>query len=221
MFYCVLKESCNMDFTNDLSFFHFKQLKIFLHPEVYEPSEDTFLMLDTILVDPKKTILEIGAGTGIISLYSANQGANVVCSDINPYAIKLITKNIQENKNQLLGSIQVRKGDLFNIIESNEQFDIILFNPPYLPTLKEHIRGISPWYAQSFDGGPSGHLVIKRFLTKINKYLKIQGFAYFISSNISNIEELNQILNNLPLKNTIIKQLRCDEEILSVHQITI
>ena len=106
-------------------------------------------MLDTIQIKPKKTILEIGAGTGIISLYCANQGAEVVCSDINPYAIKLIKKNIQENKNQLLGSIQVRKGDLFNIIKSNEQFNIIIFNPPYLPTLKEHKRGISPWYAQS------------------------------------------------------------------------
>jgi len=210
-----------MDSTNDSSFFHFNQLKIFLHPEVYEPAEDTFLMLETIKIKPNQDVLEIGAGTGIISLYCAKKGTHVVCTDINPYAIQLIQRNIQENKEKLPGTIEVRKGDLFNIINKDERFDVIIFNPPYLSTTIENKKNISPWYTRSFDGGQTGLRETKRFLKQLNQYLKKKTIAYFISSSFSNSKELQYILAESSFNQIIINQLRCDDEILSVHQLSI
>ena len=200
--------------------FQYKSLKINLHYEVYEPSEDTFLLLDSINVITNQKVLEIGAGTGIISLYCAQKGATVICSDINPYAIEIINKNIQENKKQLNGSIEVRTGDLFEIVIEKETFDIIIFNPPYLPTTKDEKKGISEWYAKSFDGGPTGLTVTIKFLKELKPYLKKDGKAYFIYSSLSKKQQLEQTLKSLSFKYTIIKKLRCDDEILSIYQIS-
>ena len=201
--------------------FHYNSLKINLHYEVYEPSEDTFLLLDSIIVEKDQNVLEIGAGTGIISLVCAQKGAQVLCSDVNPYAIETINKNIKENQKQLKGSIEVRTGDLFEIVIEKETFDIIIFNPPYLPTTKDEKKGISEWYAKSFDGGVTGLTVTIKFLKELKPYLKKDGKAYFIYSSLSKKQKLEQTLKSLSFKYTIIKQLRCDDEILSIYQISL
>jgi len=205
--------------TNKKSF-QYNSLKINLHYEVYEPSEDTFLLLDSINVKTNQKVLEIGAGTGIISLYCAQKGATVICSDINPYATKIINKNKQENQKQLKGSIEVRTGDLFEIVQEKETFDIIIFNPPYLPTTKDEKKGISELYSKSFDGGPTGLMVTINFLKQLKPYLKKDGKAYFIYSSLSKKQQLEQTFKSLSFKYSIIKQLRCDDEILSIYQIS-
>jgi release factor glutamine methyltransferase len=209
-----------MDLTDSHSSFLFQKIKIYTHPEVYEPAEDTFFLIETIEIDPNQDVLEIGAGTGIISLYCAKKGAHVICSDINPYAIHLIKRNINENKKLIQGSIQVRQGNLFEIIKENEQFDLILFNPPYLPTTPEEKQGISSWYAHSFDGGPSGLRITERFISRVESHLKPQGTALFITSSFSNKDKFNKIIKRSTLNHHILSRLRCDDEILTIHQLS-
>lgn len=209
-----------MDSSNAHSSFLFQEMKIHTHPEVYEPAEDTFLMVENINVRPHKDVLEIGAGTGIISLFCAKMGAQVICTDINPYAISLIKKNIKENRSQFKETIDVRQGDLFNIIKDDEQFDLIIFNPPYIPTTPEQKKGISSWYVCSFDGGASGLKMTKRFISQVKPYLKEQGTALFITSSFSNKEFLNKIIKKSTLSHQVIKKFRCDDEILSVHELS-
>jgi len=199
--------------------FTFQNMSISLHPEVYEPAEDTYLMIENIRITPHQDVLEIGAGTGIISIYCAQRGANVICTDINPFAISLIKKNIDENREKLKGTIKVRQGDLFDCINDKEDFDLIIFNPPYLPTSPEEKKGISSWYAKSFDGGPSGLMVTKRFILEVKPYLKNKGYAMFITSSFSKKEMLDTIINQSLLNHKVIKDLRCDEEILTIHML--
>ncbi len=78
--------------------FTFKDLTIELHPEVYEPAEDTFLLVDSIVVSEGDSVFEVGSGSGLIALYCASLGANVVCCDINPFAVELIKKNFLVNE---------------------------------------------------------------------------------------------------------------------------
>ena len=74
--------------------FIFKNLTIELHPEVYEPAEDTFLLVDSIDISKGDSVFELGSGSGLIALYCASLGANVVCSDINPFSIELINNHL-------------------------------------------------------------------------------------------------------------------------------
>jgi len=198
-------------------FFHYNNLTIELHPEVYEPAEDTFILLETIEIKPDDYILEIGTGCGIIALRCASLGANVVCTDINPYAIILAKNNYNRNKSFIKTAFEVRKGDLFSAIKSNERFNVIIFNPPYLPTKKDDIVGESGWFDIAVNGGIDGLSLIKRFIDGLSRYLSDKGKAYFILSSLSDIKKIDKILSKEKFISKIVSRYCFDDETLFVY----
>jgi release factor glutamine methyltransferase len=198
--------------------FHYHDLAIALHPEVYEPAEDSFLLLESIMVHPEDSILEIGTGCGLLALACAYHGADVLCTDINPFAVQLTRQNIERNRTVLKGKIEIRQGDLFSVVKNHERFDLIFFNPPYLPTKKnERTDG---WFTIATDGGPTGLRLTKRFLHGLRMYLRPEGAAYFIFSSLSNRSLLEKYLKNERFSATIITSHRYDGEDLDVYRIT-
>ncbi|MEM4259103.1 MAG: methyltransferase [Candidatus Thermoplasmatota archaeon] len=200
---------------NEKKIFHYGCLTIELHPEVYEPAEDTFLLADTIDVHPGMNILELGSGCGLIALNCALQGAHVVCTDINPFAVKLIQQNYKRNKHLFLGTFDIRYSDLFSHIAQHEQFDYIVFNPPYLPTKAG--EKIDSWLNVAVDGGPDGLKIITRFLKDVPKYLTFHGKIYFVFSSLASEQKLFKILQKNHLEYSCIKQHRFEGETLSVY----
>ncbi|MBN2602774.1 MAG: methyltransferase [Candidatus Thermoplasmatota archaeon] len=197
--------------------FHFNKLTINLHPEVYEPAEDTFQILETIKISPKKKLFELGTGCGIIALHCAYLGANVVCSDINPYAIELARKNFIANKHLLSGNVDIRYGDLFSVLHSKELFDVIIFNPPYLPTNNYDTVGKTGWFDIATDGGHIGLELTKRYIENVEKFLSPLGKAYVLISSLSKKDKINQIFSKCNLKYKIESQRNYDDEYLYVY----
>ena len=199
--------------------FNFNDLKIKLHPEIYEPSEDTFQLLESIKIKPKANVLEMGTGSGIISLECARKGANVLATDINPIAIELLKQNYKKNIQKISGDIDARIGNLFQVIKKNEIFDIILFNPPYLPTRKD--ERVGGWFDVATDGGKDGLYLTIKFIEELNVHLKNKGIAYFVFSSLSNRKKLE---NHLLKKNyfyEIVSSKRYDDEIIDIYKIKI
>lgn len=199
--------------------FNFKDLQIHTHSEVYEPSEDTFLLIDSINIQKNERFFEIGTGTGIISLYLAKKGYDGVCCDINPIAVEIVKKNYFTNQSKLLASLDIRLGDMFKVLNLEEKFDVIIFNPPYLPTKTDEYVGGSGWFDKAVSGGSDGLLVTTVFLKKVNSYLKKEGRAYFVFSSLADQKKLHDLLNKNNLKYEIIKENRFDDEILFVYKI--
>lgn len=197
--------------------FHYKNLIIELHPEVYEPAEDTFQLLESIEVKPGMSVLEIGTGCGIIALECAILGANVVCTDINPYAVALAKRNYNRNKSFIKGGFEVRKGDLFSIIKNNEKFDVIIFNPPYLPTKKNELVGGSGWFDIATDGGIDGFSLTKRFISCLSKYLSSSGKAYFVFSSFSDKKDISLFLSKFRLKAKVVSRYNFNDETIFVY----
>jgi release factor glutamine methyltransferase len=87
-----------------------------------------------------KSLLELGAGSGLIAFSAKKKGSLVTASDINPVAIEYLHRNGIRNNI----SLRVIESDLFNNI-SKQSFDIITINPPYYKkkpvTLQDHA-----WY---------------------------------------------------------------------------
>ena len=130
-------------------------IKLKLHPEVYEPAEDSILLLKNLIDVRDKEVLEIGVGTGLISIACAKRGAKrVVGVDINPYAVKLAKENAKLNN----VNITFFESDLFENVEG--EFDVILFNPPYLPTSEDD--KIDSYLNYAFDGGENGREILDR-----------------------------------------------------------
>ena len=144
--------------------------------DVYRPAEDTFLIMDNII--PGNRVLEIGCGTGIISIYCARMGRTVTCCDISQKALECTEKNAIRNR----VSLTILNSSLFSNIDG--KFDTIIFNPPYLP-VEDRIEGAEQW-----NGGPDGFSVIGPFLDKADMFLDTAGSIYIIISSLTEIDAL-------------------------------
>jgi len=199
--------------------FSFKGLTIYLHPEVYEPAEDTFLLLDSIDIKLDDIVFEIGTGTGIIGLYCAMLGADVVCSDINPFAVELTKRNYLVNQNLLKGNFEIRTGDLFSVLDKLEKFDKIIFNSPYLPTKSKDLVGRSGWFDKAVDGGVDGLFQTQKFIERVLNYLKKEGSGYFVFSSLSDRKKLDSIISKAELNLEILQSQNFDDERLDICKI--
>ncbi len=198
--------------------FHYNDLVMELHPEVYDPAEDSFLLLESIPIIPQEFVLELGTGCGLIALECAHKGAKVLCTDINPFAVQLTRHNIDRNRHLLKGDIEIRQGELFTVLKKIELFNVIIFNPPYLPTKKK--EKIGGWFDIATDGGRDGLKLTKHFLQGLHKHLLRKGAAYFIFSSLSKRSMLEQYLKNDHLTAAIVARRMFDDEELDVYRVS-
>jgi len=90
---------------------------------IYKPAEDSYLLKGQLknYIKPGMKILDMGTGSGIQAIEAKKLGAEVLAADINPESIEPLKKL----------NINAIQSDLFSNIK--EKFDLIIFNPPYLP----------------------------------------------------------------------------------------
>jgi len=215
--YCRRMRHFKLNKKYPIKTFHYGELLIELHHEVYEASEDTFQIIESIEINEDNTVLEVGTGCGLIALECARKGAKVVCTDINPYAIELVKRNYLRNQSLMKGTVEVRYGDLFSVIKSNEWFDIAIFNPPYLPTITEERIGGTGWFDIATDGGVDGLSLTKRYIEEVDSYLSKKGRAYFVFSSLSNRKKLDEYIFNLGLKSEVILSRFFNDEQIDIY----
>ena len=143
--------------------------------QVYSPEADTFLLLDAARaeVKPGDRVLEIGTGSGYIAAELVRI-CNTVATDINPHAVCCARER----------GVDVVRGDLFSGIRST--FDLILFNPPYLPTQPD--ERIDDWLEFALDGGASGRVVIERFAAEVDRVLAPGGRILLLISSLTGFD---------------------------------
>jgi HemK-related putative methylase len=208
---------------------------------VYHPSDDTFLFLDYFkeMYSSKnaqddlkrfKNILDMGTGTGIIAIFFAllsketqNFNAHIYASDILKEALLCAKKN--EKENGLKNSINYIHSDLFSSFPKTLKniFDIIVFNPPYLPSFDQTAYNTQNKKDLSWDGGIKGYEVLKRFLKRAPSYLNTtyESSIYYISSSRMDLEAFYSFLQSKGYKNEIIKKKHIFFEDILLNKLTI
>lgn len=157
---------------------------------VYEPSDDTFLLAKNLEIKEGQSVLEIGTGSGLVSMYASLLTDDITATDINYNALELAERNFKLNN---IDTIKLEFGDLFEPVK-NKKFDVLLFNTPYLPTDTDDIIDDDLNYA--FDGGLDGRNVIDRFLNEAPNHLNDKGIIQMIQSSLSDTERTLDILDS-------------------------
>nr|MDO8080655.1 methyltransferase [Candidatus Freyarchaeota archaeon] len=164
--------------------FKYQGFKFLVFKDVYDPSDDTFLLAENLDVSENDHVLDMGTGCGILAIIAGNTAEKVVGVDISERAV--MNARINVILNNMEGRIEIRLGDLWNALKPNEQFSLILFNPPYLPIPQAETNiGI---LEKAWNGGENGREIIDEFLAKFDDFLEREGRVQLVLSSLSGIE---------------------------------
>jgi release factor glutamine methyltransferase len=158
-------------------------LEITLNREVLIPRPETELLAERAWTFLQKrgevsSALEIGTGSGCLAIAMARHAprAKVCATDLSGPALDLARRNAEAN--QVADRIQFCQGDLFDAAPAKERFDLIVSNPPYIPTarletLEVEVREFEPRGA--LDGGADGQDFYRRIAAESGGRLRPAG----------------------------------------------
>ncbi|KAG8187183.1 hypothetical protein JTE90_020055 [Oedothorax gibbosus] len=181
-------------------------LKKVIFEDVYEPAEDTFILVDALeknlsLIQQLKPAicLEIGSGSGVVisTLGKVLQNPYYLCTDINPIAASATQTTSKSNGLQVDIIIT-------NLVDGLERLqnsvDLLIFNPPYAVTPSEEVGASNTFKATS--GGFKGREVMDRIFPLVPKLLSKQGLFYLTCIQQNDIDEIALIMKSFSLDMT-------------------
>lgn len=208
------------------------------YEKVYEPSEDSFLLLDALEKDQKwlntrfkSTVpltVEIGSGSGIVTTFMMqneipNENSVYLSTDLNPWALEATLDTSKRNSCESK-MFDVLRSDLTKSIRKN-QIDILVFNPPYVPAesvppvpeAKEDGNN-DEWLFLALDGGSEGMEVTQLLLDALPEAMTPQGVAYilFCARNIP--DKIVKCMEERGWKSNLVEHRKAGWEVLSVYK---
>ncbi len=162
----------------------FYSLAFEVNRDVLIPRPDTELLvmeaLRLVKEIPTPIILELGVGSGCISTAIAvnSKTARVVGVEISPPTMAVAQRNLE--RHNVADRVELRCGDLFGPLKQGELFDVLVSNPPYIPTaeietLAPHVKNHEPHRA--LDGGADGLDFIRRIAAEAPAFVKSGGWV--------------------------------------------
>ncbi|MCD6419570.1 MAG: peptide chain release factor N(5)-glutamine methyltransferase [Synergistetes bacterium] len=145
-----------------LGFADFWGMKLRVSPGVFIPRADTEVVVEVALkyaslMDKNIKMIDVGTGSGNIAIAVAKElkNAEVFGLDISTQAVELAKINAKMQK----VDIGFFVSDMFSSLPEREEFDVIVSNPPYIPSveiekLSTEVKGYEP--ISALDGGVDG-----------------------------------------------------------------
>lgn len=164
--------------------------------QVYQPAEDSHLLAETVAekVDGDQAVLDVGTGSGYVAAYvRAQTAASVLGVDLNPLACE----------NARSRGLLVVRGDLVSSFQ-RDSFDVVCFNPPYLPSAPEGVW--DDWMEKAVTGGDDGREVIEEFLGDVGRVLRPDGAAFLLISSVTGLDEVRDAARDAGFESAIIAE---------------
>lgn len=174
----------------------------------YRPSDDTYLLLDSLAGYRGKSALEIGVGSGIILRELGKRFSFVVGTDIDFKSLSFC--------NQLIGMrTDLVCCDGVRALTYVQKFDLIVSNPPYLPFEVNDI------YDRTIYGGTNGSDMALEFVKSAINLLNQHGAILILLSSLSDLAPFYMKVKSLGLFRKTIAEKKLFFESLSVEEIRI
>ncbi|ODV81062.1 putative methylase [Suhomyces tanzawaensis NRRL Y-17324] len=205
------------------------------YDKVYEPAEDSFLLLDCFeeqslylksrFSSNVPVVVEIGSGSGIVTTFLHQHilpESVYIATDVNPHACETVLKTAKDNSatNYLVDSCQM---DLTTAVRKQE-VDVLVFNPPYVPA--EEVPKVpetsedSTWLDLALLGGPDGMIITWKVLHSLDTILSPKGAAYILFCARNKPDEVAEKMRALGWDCEVVIHRKAGWEVLSVIRFT-
>ncbi|MPC56830.1 methyltransferase N6AMT1-like [Portunus trituberculatus] len=185
-----------MDHHNTIKTPHFSHITPEDLDHIYEPSEDSFLLIDALEKDLDliraicpAVCLEVGSGSGVVITALATALGPRCCylaTDINLRACRITQETGQAND----VSVNAINTDLVDGVRS--PVDVLIFNPPYVVTPSEEVgRGD---LEHTWAGGELGREVMDRLFPRVSELLSSKGVFYLVVLKENRPQEVAELL---------------------------
>ena len=141
---------------------------------IYDPQEDSYMLVDAVKKYARGKVLDIGTGSGVqgIAALKNKDVTHIIFSDVDTECVVHVNNKVHDKRAEFIVA------DLFNGFDVKKKFDSIIFNPPYLPD-DEYDKSLCN------VGGKKGYELIFRFLDKAKEYLEEDGIILLLFSSLS------------------------------------
>lgn len=189
----------------------FMGLDFYVQEGVLIPRPDTETLVELVINIAKEKyynqnvkILDLGTGSGAIGISLAYYLKNYLVTAIDISDIALETTNINIEKHNL-SNIKVIKGNIFEEILSDEKFNFVVSNPPYIEkdTIKNLQREVSYYEPKlALDGGSDG-LDYYRRIAELFKGIHEKNGVLVVEIGNEQKKSVEEIFENIGLFKTI------------------
>lgn len=168
-----------------------RQLEIDADPGVYAPQQDTWMLCDAVagcgIVDGAR-VLDMCTGSGAVAIAAARAGAReVIAFDLSPEAVACAARNAVA-----AGAVMdVRTGSFSQALDL-PAFDVVLCNPPYVPS-PDSPSGTGP--ERAWDAGAGGRTVLDPLCETANRLLTPGGTLLLVQSDCADPDRTVEILS--------------------------
>ena len=178
---------------NSKNILFYKNFLFILDNNSYKPKYDSFFLEENIILENGETALDIGTGIGFHAVSMGKKASKVVAVDVNQKSVKFANVNILINGVEDI--VEVRHGHFLETVKSEEKFDLIITNPPQMPTPFDKLR--DDWYGYANFGGTDGRAILDLIIQNANKCLKEGGRLQILHPMYSNIPKTIEMLESL------------------------
>lgn len=180
--------------------YRYKGITVTVLPGVFHPGlfYSTKFLIDYLQEQmlEKKLLLELGCGTGLISIFASKAGARVTASDLSLAAIKNVKLNARQNKLD----IEIIHSDLFNAI-GIKPFDYIIINPPYYSRAPGNESELAWYCGENFE-------YFQKLFSSLPAYIHFSSEIIMVLTKGSEVEKISSIARTHEFEFELIREKR-------------
>lgn len=194
----------------------FMGLKFKVNSSVLIPRQDTETLVEEVLkaVKPGMRILDLCTGSGCIIVSILHNAVNVegVATDISKQALNIAKENARQNN----VAVRFERSDLFDNVTG--KFDVIVSNPPYIPTadivtLMPEVQNFEP--VEALDGKEDGLYFYREITASCGEYLNPGGRIFF-EIGCDQGKEVSSLLRNAGFREvSVVRDLAHKERVVT------
>jgi methylase of polypeptide subunit release factors len=146
----------------------------------FRPSTISSLLADALDFEPGSVVVDVGCGSGILSIIAAKLGASRVYGvDAAEETVEVATANAEAHG--VADKVQFARGDMFEPLDASIEADVVIGDVSGIP---DEIATASGWFPSGLSGGPTGAELPMRMIEESKRLLRKGGSLFLPTGSL-------------------------------------